>query len=154
MSELSKLWEFQWNPRNGSSLHCFQVELEFKNDGFCGRRKTRVPGEQPLEQGREPTTNYRRVRVLFCFFLFFCFFCFCFFFVRRPLPPQAARLIMKKPFWENLSKKFKWADPVISASVFFDRNWRWWHETRFLLSCCFVRTKNLTLRLLSLCYCE
>ena len=32
---------FQWNPRGGSSLHCFQVELEFGNVGFCGRRKTR-----------------------------------------------------------------------------------------------------------------
>ena len=37
--------------------HCFQVELEFGNVGFCGGRKTGVPREKPLEQGREPTTN-------------------------------------------------------------------------------------------------
>ena len=48
---------FQWNPRGGSSLHCFQVELEFENVGFCGRRKTGVPGENLSDQGREPTTN-------------------------------------------------------------------------------------------------
>ena len=45
---------FQWNPRSGSSLPCFLVELEFGNVGFCGGRKT---GEKPSEQGREPTTN-------------------------------------------------------------------------------------------------
>ena len=38
-------------------LHCFQVELEFGNVGFCGGRKTGVPGEKPSEQGREPTIN-------------------------------------------------------------------------------------------------
>ena len=38
-------------------LHCFQVELEFENVGFCGGRKTGVPGEKPLGQEREPTTN-------------------------------------------------------------------------------------------------
>ena len=57
---------FQWNPQGGSSLHCFQVELEFGNVGFCGGRKTRVPGEKPSEQRREPTTNstqlWHRVR--------------------------------------------------------------------------------------------
>ena len=42
-------------------LHCFQVELEFRNVGFCGGRKTGVPGEKPLEQGREPTTNSTHV---------------------------------------------------------------------------------------------
>ena len=47
--------EFQWNPRGGSSLHCFQVELEFGNVGFCGRRKTGVPGEKPL--GARTRTN-------------------------------------------------------------------------------------------------
>ena len=51
------MMEFQWNPRGGSSLHCFQVELEFGNVGFCGGSKTGVPGEKPSEQGREPTTN-------------------------------------------------------------------------------------------------
>ena len=49
--------EFQWNPWGGFSLHCFQVELEFGNVGFCGGRKTGIPGEKPSEQGREPTTN-------------------------------------------------------------------------------------------------
>ena len=38
-------------------LHCFQVELEFRNVRFCGGRKAGVLGEKPLEQGREPTTN-------------------------------------------------------------------------------------------------
>ena len=32
-------------------LHCFQVELECRNVGFCGGRKTGAPGEKPLEQG-------------------------------------------------------------------------------------------------------
>ena len=41
--------ELQWNPRGGSSLHCFQVELEFGNVSFCGGRKTGVPGEKPSE---------------------------------------------------------------------------------------------------------
>ena len=26
-------------------LHCFQIELEFGNVGFCGERKTVIPGE-------------------------------------------------------------------------------------------------------------
>jgi len=34
-----------------------QVELEFGNVGFYGRRKTGELGEKPSEQGREPTTN-------------------------------------------------------------------------------------------------
>ena len=42
-------------------LHCFQVELEFRNVGFCGGRKTVVPREKPSEQGREPTTNSTHV---------------------------------------------------------------------------------------------
>ena len=46
-------------------VHCFQIELELGNVGFCGGRETRVPGEKPSEQGREPTTNsadiWRRV---------------------------------------------------------------------------------------------
>ena len=49
--------EFPRNPQGGSSLHCFQFELEFGNVGFCGGRKTGVPGEKSSEQGREPTTN-------------------------------------------------------------------------------------------------
>ena len=32
-------------------VHCFQVELEFGNVGFCGGRKTGVPGEKPLRAG-------------------------------------------------------------------------------------------------------
>ena len=52
--------EFQWNPRSGSSFHCFQVELEFENVGFCGGRKTGVPGENPQskdenQQQTQPT---------------------------------------------------------------------------------------------------
>ena len=38
-------------------MHCFQIELEFKNAGFCGGRKTGDPGVKPSEQGRQPTTN-------------------------------------------------------------------------------------------------
>ena len=38
-------------------LGCFQIEMEFGNVGFCGGRKTGVPGEKPSEQRREPTTN-------------------------------------------------------------------------------------------------
>ena len=35
----------------------FQVKLKFGNVGFCGGRKTIVPGQKTLEQGGEPTTN-------------------------------------------------------------------------------------------------
>ena len=38
-------------------IHCFQIELEFRKDDFCGERKTGEPGEKPSEQGRETTTN-------------------------------------------------------------------------------------------------
>ena len=38
-------------------VRAFQVELEFRNVGYCGGRKAGVPGEKPSEQGREPTTN-------------------------------------------------------------------------------------------------
>ena len=48
---------FNRNPQSGSYFHSFRIELEFGNVGFCGGRKTRVPGEKPSEQGREPTTN-------------------------------------------------------------------------------------------------
>ena len=37
-------------------VHCFQMEFEFRNVGFCRGRKTGVPGEKPSEQGRDPTT--------------------------------------------------------------------------------------------------
>ena len=38
-------------------VRAFQVELESRNIGFCGGRKTGEPGEKPPEQGREPTTR-------------------------------------------------------------------------------------------------
>ena len=34
----------------------FPIELEFRNVGFCGRRKTGEPGEKPSEQGRTQPT--------------------------------------------------------------------------------------------------
>ena len=37
--------------------HCFHIELEFGNAGFCGGRKTGVSREKPSGQRREPTTN-------------------------------------------------------------------------------------------------
>ena len=44
----------------------FPIELEFRNVGFWGGRKTGEPREKPSEQGREPTTNsihiWRQVR--------------------------------------------------------------------------------------------
>ena len=44
----------------------FLIELEYRNIGFWGGRKTGEPGEKLSEQGREPTTNsthiWRRVR--------------------------------------------------------------------------------------------
>ena len=39
-------------------LHCFQVELEFRNFGFCGGTKTGVPGEKPSEQGQQTQPTY------------------------------------------------------------------------------------------------
>ena len=41
-------------------LHCFQVELEFENFGFCGGRKTGVPEKNPWgrnenQQQTQPT---------------------------------------------------------------------------------------------------
>jgi len=33
-----------------------RIEVEFGNVGFCGEGKTGVPGENPSEQSREPTT--------------------------------------------------------------------------------------------------
>ena len=47
-SGISTMWLF---------IHCFQIELEFRSVDFCGERKTGEPGEKPLEQEREPTTN-------------------------------------------------------------------------------------------------
>ena len=44
-------------PQEWLFIHCFQVELEFRNAGFCGGRKTGVSRENPSEQGREPTIN-------------------------------------------------------------------------------------------------
>ena len=31
-------------------IYSFQIELEFRNVGFCGGRKTGVPSEKPLEE--------------------------------------------------------------------------------------------------------
>ena len=42
------------HPQSGSLSN---VKLECGNVRFCGRRKTRVPGEKPSKQGQEPTTN-------------------------------------------------------------------------------------------------
>ena len=43
------------------------VDLKFGDVDFCGGRKTGEPGEKPLEQGREPTTNsthiWQRARI-------------------------------------------------------------------------------------------
>ena len=47
---------FQWNPRGGSSLHCFLFELDFGNVVFCGGRKTGVPGEKPENQQQTQPT--------------------------------------------------------------------------------------------------
>jgi len=44
-------------PRGGSSSTVSRSKLEFRSVGFCGGRKTGVPGEKPSEQSREPTTN-------------------------------------------------------------------------------------------------
>ena len=41
-SDISTRWLF---------IHCFQIELEFRNVDFCGGRKTGEPGEKPSEQG-------------------------------------------------------------------------------------------------------
>ena len=43
-------------PQNCSFIHCFQVELEFENTGFCEGRKTKVRREKPLGAGMR-TTN-------------------------------------------------------------------------------------------------
>jgi len=37
------------------SIRALQIELEFRNVGFCGEGKTRVPGEKPL--GARTKTN-------------------------------------------------------------------------------------------------
>ena len=39
--------------RSEVSVRSTEVELEFRNVGFCGGRNT---GEKPSGQGREPTT--------------------------------------------------------------------------------------------------
>ena len=35
-----KIFTKSGNPQSGSSVHCFQFELEFRNVDFCGGRKT------------------------------------------------------------------------------------------------------------------
>ena len=48
------------------SIHCFQIELEFRSANFSGGVKSGEPGEKPSEQRQKPTTNsthvWRRVR--------------------------------------------------------------------------------------------
>ena len=39
----------------------FPIKLEFRNVDICRGRKTGEPGENPSEQGREPTTNSTQV---------------------------------------------------------------------------------------------
>ena len=41
------------HPQSGYLFTASRNELEFGNVGFCGGRKTGVPGEKPSEQGRE-----------------------------------------------------------------------------------------------------
>ena len=48
-------------------IHCFQIELEFRNVGLCGGRKTGEPGAKPTEQRGEPTNStqiWRQLRHL------------------------------------------------------------------------------------------
>ena len=45
------------DSKGGSSVHFFQIELEFRNVGFCGGRKTGELGEKPSGQGRKLSTN-------------------------------------------------------------------------------------------------
>ena len=42
---------FQWTPQSDLFFHCFRIKFEFGNVGFCGGRKTGVPGEKPSKQG-------------------------------------------------------------------------------------------------------
>lgn len=42
-------------------IHCVKIELEFRNVGLCGRRKTRELREKPSEQGQELTTNSTQI---------------------------------------------------------------------------------------------
>ena len=53
-------WDFNGNPKSGSSIHCLQwIELEFRNVGFCGGRKTGVPGEKKAEKTGGKTLGAR-----------------------------------------------------------------------------------------------
>ena len=44
---------YRGNPQSGSSIHCFQIELEFQNVGFCGGRKTEEPRDK--DENRQQT---------------------------------------------------------------------------------------------------
>ena len=44
---MNKCGEFRWHIHTVVLRHCFHVELEFGNVGFCGVRKIAVPGENP-----------------------------------------------------------------------------------------------------------
>ena len=49
--------EFQWNPWGGSSLHCFQVELEFGNVGFLRREENWSTRRKTLGAGTRTNNN-------------------------------------------------------------------------------------------------
>lgn len=54
----SDQWKFAVvYPSFGSSSDWFEIELEFRNFGFCGGRKTGQPGERHSEHGQKPTTK-------------------------------------------------------------------------------------------------
>ena len=42
----------------------FPITLEFGSFGFCWGKKARERGENPSEQGREPTTNSNQIPYL------------------------------------------------------------------------------------------
>ena len=44
-------------PQSESNIHCFQIELEFRSADFCGGKKTREPGEKPLDHASTRTNN-------------------------------------------------------------------------------------------------
>ena len=58
MNKIINKWEFQWHIHRVAICRLFPGRIGiWKCSGFCGGRKTGVPGEKPSEQGQEPTTN-------------------------------------------------------------------------------------------------
>ena len=59
-------WGWHFTAQLTNLWPLFPDWIEICSVGFCGGRKTGEPGEKPLEQGQEPTTNsthmWRRVR--------------------------------------------------------------------------------------------